>query len=300
MGYRHVLIVALLVTTLPACGSHPGPSPSPVPSSVTIHATLTDTVSGASIGGSEQVVSSLPARVTFTAAGHLDRTLTVSSATPTIDLIPDAAPFDLTFYRQFARNAFDAPETLEPTRRQVAAPNIYVRTVDEAGQSVDSKTIDTVAAAFVSGIELWTGHRFGVGTIDHGSDTKDGASGWITVKFLNPNAGNICGRATIGGGSIELNYLNPTCGCNGSKMRPRTVRHELGHAMGFWHTGVSTDLMSGLSDSRCDQLPSSREQYHAAILYARQAGNKDIDVDAGGALATASTEHRAVSRVVID
>ncbi len=39
--------------------------------------------------------------------------------------------------------------------------------------------------------------------------------------------------------------------------------------------------MSGLPSLVCDQLPSARELYHAAIVYQRQPGNVDLDNDNG-------------------
>ena len=80
---------------------------------------------------------------------------------------------------------------------------------------------------------------------------------------------DFCGRSQVGvdGGWIELNYKVGFCGCNGSAMRPRTARHELGHALGYWHTSDPTDLMSGLSVQGCDQQPSARELAAAAYHY---------------------------------
>jgi hypothetical protein len=105
---RSALILVALVS-LAGCGGGTPTSPSPQSTTIALHGTITDTVSGASIGALVQTLNSLPARITVTAAGYLDRTLTVSSAAPMVDLIPNAAPFDLTFYRQFARGALGRP-----------------------------------------------------------------------------------------------------------------------------------------------------------------------------------------------
>jgi hypothetical protein len=73
-------------------------------------------------------------------------------------------------------------------------------------------------------------------------------------------------------------------------MRPRTVRHELGHALGYWHTGDGGDLMSGLGVNECDRLPSAREQEYARYVYSRPIGNTDPDVDPATPVQTFATQ----------
>jgi hypothetical protein len=47
--------------------------------------------------------------------------------------------------------------------------------------------------------------------------------------------------------------------------------------MGFYHTDSQNDVMS--DGGTCDEEPSGRERYHAAIAYARPPGNSDPDND---------------------
>src|SRR5439155_2605235 len=91
--------------------------------------------------------------------------------------------FDLGFYRTFARNGYEQPSQLQPIRRWTRAPQIYLKTVDEAGLAIDGVTLDTVAAALTDSAEIWSGGAFGLAGITRGTSTREGAAGWITVKF---------------------------------------------------------------------------------------------------------------------
>jgi predicted Zn-dependent protease len=53
-----------------------------------------------------------------------------------------------------------------------------------------------------------------------------------------------------------------------------TVKHELGHAMGFYHTDQPTDLMYA-QYTGCDKEPSEREQFHARVTYTQPNGSRD-------------------------
>jgi len=130
----------------------------------------------------------------------------------------------------------------------------------------------------------WAGGRFGIDVIEFGAETRVGSAGWVTVIWPNPAEDGICGRAPVGttGGSIRLNYLANCNPCGGaSRIQARTVRHELGHIFGYWHTGDLADVMGGLPTPRnaCDQHPSSREILHARYSYSRPYGNAEPDSD---------------------
>lgn len=180
---------------------------------------------------------------------------------------PTSGPTDLGFFQEIGCNVFEQPA--QPVRRWTLAPKLYLRTIDEAGAPIDAVTLDTVQNAMIEIAPTWTNHHFGLEGVLRGTDSREGVSGWITVKWpATPTAS--CGLSDVGkdGGTIELSYKTLGCSCNGSAIRPRTARHELGHALGYWHTDNEADLMSNLGITKpCDGQPSARELQAVAYQY---------------------------------
>jgi hypothetical protein len=299
-----VAILFALVTA--ACsGSNPSaptPPPSqPQPITLTVH--VTGTGSGQPLAGVAgelggltavtngdgglqlQTAPSAAQRLSLTGSGIVPRSVMLAvngTREVSVDAIPSAG-FDLNFYRQLVRNGFEQPAALQPLRRWTEAPRIYLKTVDEAGAAVDARTLDATTRAIVETAAIFTGGRFGVAELERGTETRAGVPGWVTVRWTaGKRADNLCGQSDVGvsGGAIDLFYKQGAfCECPGvSDIRPRLVRHELGHAFGFWHTDNQNDVMFKTALG-CDLLPSARERAAAAIAYARPVGNQDPDSD---------------------
>lgn len=194
--------------------------------------------------------------------------------TPPAPAFPPAdARFDVNFYRMFVHDSLDRHGDYAPLLRQAEAPRIYLRTVDDAGAPMDPFTLNETAAALINTTGALTG-VFGLAGLEQGTETRQGQRGWITVRWAAQPDPNFCGYALYGGDLIILYPKTPRCRCTGGPaVRLETVKHELGHALGFRHTDGVNDLMYGAPRAGCDRNPSAREVYHAAVAYTRPIGS---------------------------
>lgn len=177
--------------------------------------------------------------------------------------------FSLSFYRQFAQGVIESGGTIYPLVRWQRAPKIYLQTIDERSAPVDSRLLDQTATAIINTAGQWTGGSFGVEGIERGTDTKENQAGWITVRW---RTSGVCGDSTHGieGGTITMNWRRSECTCG-----PLVAKHELGHALGYWHTDSNNDLMAATFQVVCDKPLSDREKFHARVAYSQAIGSLD-------------------------
>lgn len=238
---RYAVIVAVVLSV--SCSSSPtAPTPPPV------------------------VVTQPPAVVTPPVVS----TPPVVPTTPAPNPLLSDPRFSLAFYRQMIQDAYELPNARRPLRRWTRPPYIYLRTVDDTERAVDARLLDQTAAAIINTTSAWTGGSFGVAGLERGTGTREGMAQWITVKW---STSGVCGNANDVGAEgmiITMNWRRPECTCG-----PMVAKHELGHAMGYWHTDSQGDLMWGSTNGQCNKDLSDRERFHAQVAYGQAVGSLD-------------------------
>lgn len=231
----------------------------------------------------------LPLEVTITADGHLTRTTRLKTPGSDVDMIATGGGFDLAFYRQLARNAYDKPGDIDVIRAWPTAPRYYIRTVyaDAPEESVDRNVVAMARSELPEATRVLSGGRFTSVQIDSGTTEFQRMDGVVLISFYRgdlPMGANYCGSAYVGPPSSEAAFTldKPGCTCGTRKVAAATLWHEIGHALGLRHTAQAGDhLMAPMLEDRCSTTPhlSALEALHVPIANHRPLGNMDVDRD---------------------
>ena len=296
------LIAGGLAIALADCGGGGVTTPQ-VPAAVVISGTIVDTqqrqpIPGATVvfgtgtvtadtGGafSTTLPAALSTAVRLVAPGHMTRETYLrtdaSRSGVAVDMIDEASPFSLTFFREFARNGAEG-SSLQTLRPWTVAPSFYIKTTDDIHQEVPVEWIEGLKTILVNSVPELTGGRLSVAMIETGDSVRAARDGWVTVEFqrelFDPMA---AGAATIGGnrGTMSIRSTEiPGKWHWTSPAGPAVVAiHEIVHTMGFWHTNTPAAFGAKPDGSGRPEIT----RYHATIAYSRPPGNMDPDVDPG-------------------
>lgn len=206
-----------------------------------------------------------------------------------------SAGLDDAFWRQFAFNDHDCrtPETCReagyrytPFEERVLwrlpspSPNFYLLTT-----RLDDALVDLLHETIPQAVSRLTGAHY-TGSIEVGIQDRRSQRGWVVVEGagggLQPRSYacrevvvEFCGWSYVGReeGCIVLNTM-----ARRACLTPSLLMHEVGHALGFYHTDNPRDIMhpTGLGGQHGEY--SSREQRHGAFAYTQPRGTRYQDI----------------------
>jgi hypothetical protein len=223
-------------------------------------------------------------RISISAPGYLKRDTSIQAGANrsglVIDLIQDAPPFSLSFYRELVRGSIDGG--IRTTRRWHQDPSFYIQTIDENGADVQKFFVDSAISVIPDIVADATAGRFRAARIETGASTDPPSFGTIVIRFPAASFGGAGVASGIGVNPCAVRVWQGDVPSAVTKV----IAHEIGHCLGLSHitvTGLPPTPQGLMGKFGYGSLPGPRltdaEKFHAAILYSRPDGNADLDID---------------------
>jgi len=225
-----------------------------------------------------------PYNVGVSAPGYVSRNMWLmwqpgARSDVSLDIIKEAAPFSMEFYRQLVRGTYDSGGPW-PVLRWTEQPRFYLKTVDQNGRPVEPEVLTVMLDAIARAVPAFTGNRM-TAIIERGTEARGETTGWINVNVVrDPDEERTCGYASVGRNPGTITFNSDVCSCGSIKIPGTLVFHEVGHALGFFHVSDRDSVMYPLHEGGCPAGSlSPAESFHAAIAYSRPRGNTEPDND---------------------
>ncbi len=264
-------------------------NPSPVQGATVLHGTSAAVTNAAGEFTLNNVATSGAVGVVVNAPGYVYRRvvydMTPNRAGVKIDVIRDAPPFEINFYRAWVRDFIEST-SLQSTRPWTVDPSFYFKTLlDDTGTAVPDDVIDRLVGIFANSVAELSGGRRKIDRVERGTSAREPLDGWVNVTFAQ-NLSGALGRSSVGGNSATIALVYAPLLQSTPQNNPYNCElylysvadHEITHTMGFWHTfDVVGDSFSGPGCTGTGR--PERTRLHSSIMYSRPFGNTDPDID---------------------
>jgi hypothetical protein len=182
------------------------------------------------------------------------------------------------------RNTWEQPNNPQPLKHWTTTPNFHIETMwRDTGAPIDPAVLQYVAGEIRRVIPQLTDNHFEAGRIEFGPEQWNFVQDYVSIHWDHSGnygvLGQNPGQVQFGTASVCTSIM---------------IIHELGHAMGYWHSGTQNTVMGAhvlascnLEDFRADELQVAR------IMYNRPPGNVEPDRDpVGSNIYSASTAEK--------